>query len=175
VQQLGRVMRIHEGKDQAIWLCHSGNYLRFRDQWDDLYSNGVLELDDGAEKTKPEPTDKEKEAAKCPKCSALWTALADICSNCGHVRERKNDVVALAGEMSELGKATEKYSSETKERWYQELLGYARGKGYADGWAWHKYQEKFHSKPPWKKVAAQVSQEVQGWITHLNIKQRYRK
>jgi DNA repair protein RadD len=170
VQQLGRVMRIHEGKDQAIWLCHSGNYLRFRDQWDDLYSNGVLELDDGAEKTKPEPTEKEKEAAKCPKCSALWTALADICSNCGHVRERKNDVVAVAGEMLELGASkAEKYSSEFKEQWYQEMLGLLEEKGKNVNRAFFLYQEKFKSKPPWKKLSRPPSEEVARYYQRSNM------
>jgi superfamily II DNA or RNA helicase len=36
VQQMGRVMRTHDGKDFALWLDHSGNYLRFRSDWDDL-------------------------------------------------------------------------------------------------------------------------------------------
>ena len=102
VQQLGRVMRPHHSKEFACWLDHSGNYLRFRDQWDALYSNGVDVLDDAAEKAKPEPTDKEKERAKCPVCGALWPGNSDMCSHCGHVRQRKNEVISVAGEMVEL-------------------------------------------------------------------------
>ena len=149
VQQLGRVMRKHDGKDCAIWLDHSGNYLRFRDQWDALCADGVSELDDGAEKTKPEPTDNEKEAAKCPKCGALWHGNADACTHCGFVRARKNEVVNLAGEMTELEAAPkkEKYSMEFKTDFYAQLLGYAMERGSKPGWAFYKYQDKFKVEP----------------------------
>lgn len=178
VQQMGRVMRSCYGKEFALWLDHSGNYLRFLPDWEDLYHNGVSELDDGKEKPKPEPTDKEKEAAKCPKCSALWPSKSDICSNCGHVRERKNDVSVKAGELVEIGAPVknEKYESAYKESFYQQLLKYAKDKGYKDGWAFFKYKEKFKLEPKWKKNEAEfVSKDVQNFITSLNIKQAYRK
>ena len=171
VQQLGRVMRPHQGKDQAIWLDHSGNVLRFRGQWENLYHNGVDALDDGAEKSKPEPSDKEKEASKCPGCGYLWSVQDDVCPNCGHVRTRRNDVIEIAGEMHELGVGTkaDKYDVATKERWFQELLGYARATGKKDGWSWFKYQEKFKVKPPWKKIAREPSEEVERWVRSRNI------
>lgn len=83
VQQLGRVMRPHEGKEFATWLDHSGNFLRFKDQWDELYSGGVTELDDNAERTKKEPTKEDKERAKCPRCGALVVGNSDTCAHCG--------------------------------------------------------------------------------------------
>lgn len=178
VQQMGRVMRTYPGKDFALWLDHSGNYLRFSGDWDDLYHNGVSALDDGREKPKPEPTDKEKEAAKCPKCSALWPAKSDICSNCGHVRERKNDVQVKAGELVEIGSPAkkEKYSSEYKESFYQQLLRYCDSKGYKDGYAYHKYVEKFGVAPAWKKVLADhISNDVRNFITSQNIKNAHRR
>lgn len=169
VQQLGRVMRPHEGKDQAIWLDFSGNYLRFLDQWDKLYSEGVDELDDGAEKAKPEPSDKEKEAAKCPKCGALW-GNTDVCWCCGHVRQRRNDVSSVAGEMTELTNAKkEKYDSATKERWYREMLGYCRQFGKKEGMAYFRYKEKFGIFPSWKKIAADPSNEVFSYMISRNI------
>jgi len=178
VQQMGRVMRPCYGKDFALWLDHSGNYLRFKDDWEELFYDGVSELDDGKEKPKPEPTDKEKEAAKCPKCSALWPSKSDICSNCGHVRERKNDVSVKAGELVEIVSPVknEKYDSAYKESFYQQLLKYAKDKGYKEGWAFWKYKEKFKLEPKWKKNEADfVSKDVQNFITSLNIKQAYRK
>lgn len=178
VQQLGRVMRPHADKSAAIWLDHSGNFLRFRDQWEELYGSGVDALDDGAEKAKKEPTDIEKAKAKCPVCGALWPGNSDVCSHCGHVRQRRNDVQNVAGELLELtGQPTkkEKYDSATKERWYQELIGYARAKGKKDGWAFYKYQDKFGVQPSWKKQSATPSADVVGWITHQNIKHAHRK
>jgi superfamily II DNA or RNA helicase len=162
---MGRVMRPHPGKEFAVWLDHSGNYLRVREEWDDLYENGVSELDDGAEKTKPEPSDIEKEAAKCPVCHSLWPKFSDVCPSCGFVKPRRNDVIELPGELKELtGKKAEKYSSEVKQQWYRELIGYGKNKGYQDGWAYHKYQEKFGIAPPWKKEAADPGLEVLNWI-----------
>jgi DNA repair protein RadD len=170
VQQLGRIMRPHPDKSAAVWLDHSGNFLRFQSQWEALYSGGVDELDDEAEKAVKEPTEKEKEAAKCPKCSALWVGNGDVCSNCGHVRPRRNDVVTLPGEMVELsGHKKEKHNSETKALWYNMLLGYCQTKNYQDGWAFHKYQEKFGVKPAWGKDPLPPSPEVIRWITSRNI------
>ena len=44
VQQMGRAMRSYPDKDFAVWLDHSGNYIRFMEDWDDVYSNGVSDL-----------------------------------------------------------------------------------------------------------------------------------
>jgi DNA repair protein RadD len=92
IQQMGRVMRGHDGKDFAVWLDHSGNYLRFRDDWDQVFEEGVEVLDDGKEKAKKEPTERVKQDSKCPQCSALWPSGSDTCYNCGHVKEKKNKV-----------------------------------------------------------------------------------
>ena len=172
VQQLGRIMRPHEDKDAAIWLDHSGNFLRFRDQWDDLCANGVSELDDGAEKIKPEPTDVDKEAAKCPKCGHLWNSSSDVCSHCGFVRTRKNDVVAVAGEMTELSLAPkkEKYSAEYKESFYAQLIGWTVESNKKPGMAFYKYQEKFGVQPSMSKPRAVTpGPEVLSWIKSRNI------
>jgi len=64
-----------------------------------------------------------------------------------------------------------------KSRWLGELLGYARSKGMNDGWASHKFNEKFGHFPA-KKVgipAVAPSPEVLGYIKHLNIKWSKRK
>jgi superfamily II DNA or RNA helicase len=172
VQQLGRIMRPHDEKDQAIWLDHSGNYLRFRDQWDTLCAEGVSELDDGAEKIKPEPTDNEKEKAKCPKCGHLWHSSSDICAHCGFVRARKNDVIAVNGEMSELTLVAkkEKYSAEFKTDFYAQLIGYCQLKGQAPGAAYHRYIEKFGVGPSMAKPAAkEPGPEVLSWIKSRQI------
>lgn len=153
VQQMGRIMRTHISKDSACILDHSGNFLRFRDQWDALCEEGVSKLDDGAEKTKPEPTEKEREAAKCPVCHALWPGNSDLCTHCGHVRQRRNDVVEVAGELVELDnkKKVPQYSSEYKEAWYKSAITLLRQRGKNENSAFYLYQEMFGVKPAWKK------------------------
>jgi superfamily II DNA or RNA helicase len=158
VQQIGRVMRTFEGKTQAIWLDHSGNYLRFRDQWDDLCANGVSELDDDAEKPKPEPSTLEKEKARCPRCGSLWPSRSDTCSHCGHMRARRSEVIETAGEMHELGgnNANRKHSAEYKADFYAQLLGFAEARGYKPGYAFFAYKDKFGVQPSMTKPAPQT-------------------
>jgi DNA repair protein RadD len=174
VQQIGRIMRPCEGKEQAIWLDHSGNYLRFRKQWDALCADGVHELDDGAERPAKEPSEKEKEAAKCPACGALWPGNSDTCAHCGHARARKSAVVEVAGEMLELGgqkKAADKqYSAEYKANFYAQLLGYALYTGSKPGSAYYRYIEKFGVAPSMKKPdPITPSAEVCRWVRSRNI------
>jgi len=90
IQQLGRVMRPYEGKEFALWLDHSGNYIRFRDEWEQIYADGVKDLHNKEEKTKKEPTDKEKTEQKCPVCASLWPRHSDTCAQCGHVKLRNS-------------------------------------------------------------------------------------
>jgi superfamily II DNA or RNA helicase len=169
IQQMGRVMRSHQGKEFALWLDHSGNYLRFRDDWEDVYENGITTLDEGREKTKKEPTQDEKEAAKCPKCGHIWPGNSDTCPCCGHVRERRNQITAVPGQMEELAAANE---MRAKQRdFYAQLLGYGEAHGYARGWAWHKFKEKFGVEPNFRSVAPLApSMEVARWIRSRNIK-----
>ena len=123
IQQLGRGIRSYPGKEFCVLLDHSGNYLRFRNQWDDLYENGVSELEEGgSEKAAKEPTEREKKESCCPRCHQIWPTLrTDICPTCGFKRERKSTVEAVAGEMVELtDNKIEKYPSEYKKRIYHE-------------------------------------------------------
>ena len=169
IQQLGRVMRPHPDKEFALWLDHSGNYIRFRDDWDEVYSNGVDELNEVREKAKKEPTQKEKEASKCPVCSALWPRSSDTCTSCGHVRKRRNEISSVNGEMVELAETT-RAMKEDKQDFYSELKFIALAKNYNPHWADHKYREKFGV---WPRGLADTpkhpSLKTVNWIKHKNI------
>lgn len=179
VQMVGRGARLHPGKEFCVIQDHGNNWLRFSDDWNKLYGEGVTELTSDPDKTtKKEPTAKEKEAAKCPKCGALWPSQSDVCTHCGMVRVRRNDVLTVAGEMLELdgnSPKKEKYTGEFKENFYRGLLGYSRSKGMKDGWAFYAYQDKFHVEPKWEKIAGIPDADVIGFITHRNIKNAKRK
>jgi len=142
VQQMGRVMRPHEGKEFALWLDHSGNYLRFRDDWDEIYSEGVKSLEGKVERAKRELTEKKKTEAKCPSCGYLWPKNSDTCPACGHVRKRKSMVDHVAGELVELV-AGNKTRKDDKQIFYSELLYIAKTYNYNPYWANHKYRERF--------------------------------
>ena len=143
VQQMGRVMRANqtnpESKPFAVWLDHSGNYLRFREDWDEVYEDGVKRLEDGKEKAKREPTERVKKESKCPRCSALWPSGSDACYNCGYVRERKNLVQEVDGKLEELGNAPR----ESKQQFWNQMVWLMRYQGWSKGRASHTYRDKF--------------------------------
>lgn len=141
IQQMGRVMRCSPGKEFGLWLDHSGNYLRFQEDWETIFEQGVHELDESKDKPKRERTPNEKEQAKCPKCSCVWPRNADMCPSCGHQRVRLNLVASVPGEMEELANA--RAAKAEKQAFYSELLWVCRDRGYRDGWAANKYREKF--------------------------------
>jgi superfamily II DNA or RNA helicase len=169
VQQLGRVMRSHPNKEFGVWLDHSGNYLRFQDDWDKLYDQGVDELKEGGEKAKSEPTEKEKSEAKCPMCKALWTSKTDKCDNCGHVKQRINNIISIFGVLEELN-LKRAQSGITPQQFYSQLIYYCRSRGMKDGWAYHKVREKFGVFPKGlKPVPEAPTLETMNWIKSKKI------
>jgi superfamily II DNA or RNA helicase len=169
VQQMGRIMRPFEGKQFGVWLDHSGNYLRFRDDWDALFEDGVTELTKDGEKAKKEPTEKEKKEAKCPACGSLWTARDNVCISCGYQRPVKS-VASVAGELQELdGKSGSPLQD--RQQFYSELLHYSRMRGYKDGWVAHKYKDKFGVFPRGvEQKTIPTSSKTFNWIQSQNIK-----
>jgi superfamily II DNA or RNA helicase len=103
VQMLGRVMRTSEGKTEAIVLDHSGNVARFWNACNELFENGVTELDDGKKKEKPKAKDQdeEKEMVKCPQCRAMHMPRPS-CPCCGHEYPRKKAIEHVPGTLKEL-------------------------------------------------------------------------
>ena len=162
IQQMGRVMRMHPSKDFAVWIDHGGNYVRFREDWDSIYAEGAGDLDDGREKPKKEPTVKEKDAAKCPRCGSIW-GNSDICSHCGFKRERRGNIIEKVGELVELeGKTVGKADKQT---FYSELLYMVKNRGYKEGWAAWKYKEKFGVFPrALEKTERIPSMQTLNWL-----------
>ena len=169
VQQMGRIMRPYEGKKFGVWLDHSGNYLRFRKDWDKLFEEGVTELEsESAEKAKKEPTEKEKKEAKCPKCSVLWTWASNVCGACGYEKPIKS-VASVPGELQELQGAGN-LARQINQDFFSELLYFAKMRGYKDGWAAHKYKEKFGVFPRGLTTAVKpTTQKTVSWLKSRNI------
>jgi DNA repair protein RadD len=177
VQQMGRVMRSHPDKEFALWLDHSGNYLRFQQDWDEIYTHGVNELDETKEKARPEPTEREKEAAKCPRCSAFWPGRADTCVRCGFVRPQRGDVLERPGELGELTNNVHKLPGLVeRQAFYSQLQFIQRERGYQPGWVFHKFMEKYGVKPkgllnePMEPTDATLR-----WVRSRNIKYAKRR
>ena len=168
IQQLGRVMRSYEGKEFGLWLDHSGNYIRFREDWEEIYAEGVKDLDKKIEKTKKEPTEGEKAEQQCPQCHALWIKGSHSCASCGYVRPRRQ-IEAVEGELFELG-FNGRVEKDIKQKFYSELLYIAQEREYNPYWASNKYREKFGVWPRnLEEVRRVPSLETQKWVQHRNI------
>ena len=169
IQQMGRVMRPHPSKEFSLWLDHSGNYIRFRNEWEQVYQDGVQELsEENIECTKKEPTLKIKEESKCPSCKALWVPKAEECAECGYLRKRKQ-FASLAGEMHEIG-MNGRQAYEERQAFYSELLFIANNKKYSHNWASHKYREKFGVWPrKLNSMPKEPSIKTLNWVKHRNI------
>ncbi|MEY4720039.1 MAG: hypothetical protein RL563_2657 [Pseudomonadota bacterium] len=139
IQQMGRVMRGAPNKEYGVWLDFSGNYLRFREDWENVYENGVSSLNDDKEKPKKEPTPREKEDSKCPSCQTLWIRGWKACGHCGFMRERPSMVESVPGEMEEftVGTRDEKQAFWSMCRYKVVIEGWSPGR------AAHTYREKF--------------------------------
>jgi superfamily II DNA or RNA helicase len=127
--------------------CHSGNYMRFKDEWDDVFENGVDELDDGKEKAKQEPTEYEKEVSKCPKCHALWAKGSDTCYNCGFVREKANAVYSVNGVMEELSVKKKVYPIAVRQSFWSSMTWKMHNSGWSRGRAANTFRDKFGEWP----------------------------
>lgn len=176
VQTMGRAARIHPDKEFALVQDHAGNFLRFRDDWETLYHEGVQGLKESPDaKKRKELTEKQKEAAKCPRCKAVWQGKGDVCLHCGFTFERQNMVTAHPGQMLELtpspkAKARE-YSAQEKQDWYSQLLHIEFTRGKKKYYAYAAFIDKFGHKPHgYRQTMKPVGDEVKNWITHRNIK-----
>mgnify|MGYP000231655651 CR=1 FL=1 len=101
IQQIGRVMRTSPGKEFALWLDHGGNIMRFWQDQQELFANGVQSLQDGAldKKARKEPEKKDEGRLCCARCKFVLPASATVCPACGHERSRKSMVETEAGIM----------------------------------------------------------------------------
>jgi DNA repair protein RadD len=147
IQQMGRVMRASPGKTFGLWLDHSGNAMRFRDDVADIFANSLSALDDGRleSKVRKEPTPKERDEIRC-RCGQIMEPWDKKCPSCGHERKRQTMVETQPGVMLEVvdqKKKNKETGWDEKAAFYAGLKHYGDMHNYKPGWAAHKYQERF--------------------------------
>lgn len=88
IQEMGRIMRVHEGQPYGLWLCHSGNAVAFAHDTAHLYEYGVESLSDAASKDSVvrEPTEKVKRELFCGSCAEQMPPKTTCCPACGWER-----------------------------------------------------------------------------------------
>ncbi|MYZ44193.1 helicase [Achromobacter sp. KS-M25] len=131
IQQMGRVMRKSPGKEFGLWLDHSGNLLRFKDDVEKVFEHGLSELSNGQldAKARKEPTPKEKEQWSCS-CGYVFPSPMSACPACGKERLRLNMVENVAGVMEAVGHEAPVKSKmpaflEDKESVWRQICGLA--------------------------------------------------
>jgi len=153
VQQCGRVIRLSEGKVDALIFDHAGNCERHGQPQD--YMPPELEDSEPKAKTKRVLKEKEKKTFTCSKCQAVMKATDYICPACGAERFMRSDVVVEDGvlEESTVSKTVTSPADLTPEQrtqLFRELLGNADEKGWKRGSAVYQY-EQIRGDLPWNE------------------------
>lgn len=166
-QTIGRVLRTYPGKRDCLVLDHAGCVAEhgFIDQPVAWSLNGNARNDterERGERREPQPIE-------CPECSAVFRAT-HICPACGFKLAGGREAVPYHDVELAEAKPAEPSMAE-KRSWLAQLQLYASDKGYAPGWAAHKYREKFGVWPRVGEVRPVpfVSRAVLNWIKSRNI------
>lgn len=141
LQQLGRVLRTHPGKQKAIVLDHVGNVLRHG------FAEDVREWSlEGSMRSNRKGGDNGPKYRQCPQCYAVH-APAPQCPQCGatHAIEDRTPE-QVAGELEEL-KASEHREARREQGRAQTLndliaIGRQRGMKNPYGWAQHVFRAR---------------------------------
>lgn len=151
VQKLGRVIRSAPGKESAIWLCHTGNFQRFQEDFEHMYFHGAKSLDESEKldsEVRKEP--KEKGDSTCPKCG--YSPFFKRCMSCGHEKVSKALDDVTPGKMVEIRIGGKVAATDNVDLWRQ-LCTIAKDRGYKTGWAIRTYEkisgESFSKKLPY--------------------------
>jgi DNA repair protein RadD len=175
VQMIGRGLRTADGKDDCLILDHSDTHLRLGFVTDIHHET----LDTGKKKEAVAVEPKEALPKECTSCTFVKPAKVHTCPHCGFKPEKQSEVEHGAGELAELSagerkKATlnRKTTVADKAVFLSELKTWAIEKGYSEGWAAHKYRERFgvwpdkiHAGP-----GAPVSEETKKFIIAQQIR-----
>lgn len=178
VQMVGRGLRVNPNIPDCIILDHADNALRMGFVTDIHHDT----LDDGSRSvSRPKP--REALPKECPSCSFLRPPKVRECPACGFVPERRSGVEEVSGELVEITDSPKKKRCDwgwpDRIRFVQELRGYAREAGKAEGWVAHKYRDATGVWPndPRVKYADPIpcSEGTRSWIKSQNIRYAKRK
>lgn len=179
IQMWGRGLRSspQTEKKDCILLDFSGNIVRFAEDFEDIFFNGLDALDAGEKldrTIRKDDEDEEKEPSKCPACGN--TPFFKKCTHCGHERKVQSLIEHLPGEMAEF-KIGKHHAADNAYQLYQMCCTYARERSAPEkqsGRAWHLYKDIFGKEPnkAWRFDAtpnAPISKAVYNKIMQQNI------
>jgi DNA repair protein RadD len=151
IQMWGRGLRCspETGKEDCRLLDHSGNIVRFAEDFSDVFYNGLDALDAGEKLDKAiRREDEDGEIPTCPSCG--YKPFGRRCVACGFQPQRAALVQHLPGEMQEIVIGKQKLADDQRHLWEQ-LATYARAHSSPDkqrGRASHLYKDLTGRWPP---------------------------
>lgn len=101
IQEMGRVMRIADGKEYGLWLDHSGNSIAFADDTAWLFEYGVDSLSDAAKRDSEvrEAKEQVRKERFCGDCGMQMTAGTFTCQSCGWERPQRGEIQVVEGQL----------------------------------------------------------------------------
>ena len=116
VQMVGRGLRCAPGKTECILLDFSGNVLRFQPDYEEIYFNGLAELDAGEKLDKePREIDPNVESKGCPRCG--HKPFANRCTQCGNTRPSEIEHAEGAAIEFDVLSGSGRYAKDRPELW----------------------------------------------------------
>ncbi len=138
LQQAGRILRPWQDTPATI-LDHAGCAIEHGLPQDDR----EYTLD--AAKKRKKGAENEAPCRTCPACFMVLPVTAKVCPGCGFEFIAEARVLdEIDGQLVEVRPAT---IEEKREEW-DRLCALALQRGYQRGWIFHRYKEKFGTKPP---------------------------
>ena len=178
IQMWGRGLRSSPdtGKTDCLLLDHSGNIIRFLDDYTEIFFNGLdaLDLGEKLDKQIRRDDDEEKEIVACPSCG--YKPFGRRCMSCGFEAKTQSLVEAQPGEMVEVMLGKKKLADDKRHLWEQ-LSTYAKEHSSPDkqqGRAWHLYKAIVGNEPPkdWRVATTPevaVTRNTLGKIKQMDI------
>lgn len=173
LQTVGRILRISEGKSDAVVIDHSGAVKQHG--FVDEVVPWTLDDKDVRELKKKQSVNEPKEIT-CGDCGTVFKS-ARVCPNCGkELIPSTQKLPVHEADLQEIDrgkrKANRDMSHDEKAIFYGGLKAYASARNYKPGWAANQYKAKTGVWPNAYKNAPEVppTPEVMGWIRHQQIK-----
>ncbi|CAB5220058.1 SSL2 DNA or RNA helicases of superfamily II [uncultured Caudovirales phage] len=178
IQMWGRGLRSspETGKKDCRLLDFSGNIVRFFEDFNEIYFNGLDKLDDGEKLDKTIRKKEEFEAKGCPRCG--FTPFHKRCMSCGFERVTAQISEALPGHMQEIfigdGRGKKKLADNAQHLWDQ-ISSYVKHHSKPEkqsARAWHLFKQITGQETKWAFSSAkevEIGKNVFNKIRQLNI------
>jgi superfamily II DNA or RNA helicase len=178
IQMWGRGLRSspETGKKDCHLLDFSGNIIRFFEDFNDIYFNGLDSLNDGDKLDKAVRTKEEFEKKGCPRCG--YRPYHKRCMACGYEKQTVTITDVKPGDMREIymgdGKNKKKLANSAEHLWNQ-CVSYARIHSKPEsqqGRAYHLFKQITGHDPIWKFTTApqvEILKTVHNKIQQMNM------